>query len=459
MKIRNEEILIEENRPFANCKLDREKYADVLTSIITKYEDGFVLAINNKWGYGKTTFLKMWNQKLLNLEFETIYFNAWENDFENNPFTAILSEINQKIGSNNQQKFQSIITKASKIITSALPSIAEHYAKKYLGTSHIGDLTKDLAESGIEIFQTEIENYISRKKSIEDFRIELEKYLTENLTKRPLVFFIDELDRCRPNYAVEVLENIKHLFSVKGIIFVISIDKEQLGHAVKGVYGSEKLNSDEYLRRFIDLEYSLPDPNIEQYCKFLFEQNAFNQIIEQSEHTSFLRFSNILFENSGLSLRQIEQIFNHMSLTVSAHTNFDRAMVILYLVYCKHVFTDIYIAIRSKSLTPQEILNNLAITINIKDLNQEFHLLFKMVSVLLYNYTNWKMGKKTIETLFNKNSPITLSDLRILPKFGLPEEKDMMFTFLQHIKINGTSSINELDYLIQKIELTEALKK
>ena len=66
MKIKHHEIEIPQENPFANCKLAREPYARVLTDIANTYADGFVLAINNEWGTGKTTFVKMWQQQLKN---------------------------------------------------------------------------------------------------------------------------------------------------------------------------------------------------------------------------------------------------------------------------------------------------------------------------------------------------------------------------------------------------------
>lgn len=468
MKIRSEDIIVVEKSPFANCKLEREKYADILTSLITKYDDGFVLAINNKWGYGKTTFLKMWQQKLINLEFETIYFNAWENDFENNPFTAILSELNQKIGSKSQEKFKSILTKASKIITSAVPSIAEHLVKKYLGISHIEDLTKDIAKSGIEIFQTEIEDYISRKKSIEDFRLELEKYLAEDLTKRPLVFFIDELDRCRPNYAVEVLENIKHLFSVNGIVFILSIDKEQLGHAVKGVYGSAEINSDEYLRRFIDLEYSLPDPNIEQYCKFLFEQNDFNLFFVDrnkndfgDEKDSFLSIANVLFNQSDVSLRQIDKIFTHSRVALRSfdYNSYVFPNLFLFLVYLKATLPMSYNSILKKEFTLQEILNEYYRIVEKTHNTSTENLLVQLQCQLLFFYQNYYSPytglKGIIENTSNGNEP----ELLLNCPFETDNAKGHSIRILVSLKNHFNLSDFSLGWILNKIELTEAFKK
>ena len=93
MKIRHNEIEIIKENPFANCELGRKQYANVLTNVVNTYAEGFVLAINNEWGTGKTTFVKMWQQILNNESFPTIYFNAWENDFDNSPTVALMSEI------------------------------------------------------------------------------------------------------------------------------------------------------------------------------------------------------------------------------------------------------------------------------------------------------------------------------------------------------------------------------
>lgn len=87
--------------------------------------------------------------------------------------------------------------------------------------------------------------------------------------KPPLFIFIDELDRCRPTYAIELLENIKHLFSVPGVVFILATDSDQLGHSIESVYG-QGIDAGAYLRRFIDQTYQLPEPSYEQFAELLF---------------------------------------------------------------------------------------------------------------------------------------------------------------------------------------------
>ena len=82
-----------------------------MTEIVELYSDGFVLAINNEWGTGKTTFVKMWKQYLENNDFKTVYFNAWENDFDSNPLVAIMSELKPLINTKNKEVLSQLLIK------------------------------------------------------------------------------------------------------------------------------------------------------------------------------------------------------------------------------------------------------------------------------------------------------------------------------------------------------------
>ncbi|WP_278353191.1 P-loop NTPase fold protein, partial [Chryseobacterium gleum] len=132
MKIKHRELEIEQDHPFANCKLEKQQYAEVLTDIVELYSDGFVLAINNEWGTGKTTFVKMWQQHLKNKNFRTVYFNAWENDFDSNPLVAIMSELKPLINTKNKDAFNSVIKKGALITKNILPALLKAVAKKYI---------------------------------------------------------------------------------------------------------------------------------------------------------------------------------------------------------------------------------------------------------------------------------------------------------------------------------------
>jgi predicted KAP-like P-loop ATPase len=319
MSIKHFDIEIKPGNPFANCKLDRRKYANVLLDLVNSYSNGFVLAINNKWGTGKTTFIKMWEQDLKDKEFQTVYFNAWENDFENNPLTALMGELKNITTKSTEPKFKIALKNASILSKHIAPIIVQSIADKYINTKEIKDAIVNVTKGINDVFENEVNEYAKKKKGIIDFRKSLSEFIANTNEGKPLIFLIDELDRCRPDYAVSILEQIKHFFSVPNIVFVLSIDKVQLGNSVKGVYGSDRIDADEYLRRFIDIEYSIPEPESEVFYKYLYNYFEFDQFFISedrkkyraldSDKSNFLKICSVLFSNGLISLRQQEKIF------------------------------------------------------------------------------------------------------------------------------------------------------
>ena len=183
---------------------------------------------------------------------------------------VIGGELRQLATIKTAETLKSILKNGSEICLKTIPALTKGIVKHYCG-DELAEVAKDALNAGAEIFKTEVIEYENKKNKLVTFKEELTSYIEESIPNKPLIFIIDELDRCRPDYAVEVLERIKHFFSIKGIVFVLSIDKEQLCNSIRGHYGSDRINAEEYLRRFIDVEYLLPKPDIDSYCKYLYE--------------------------------------------------------------------------------------------------------------------------------------------------------------------------------------------
>ena len=472
MNIRHKDILIDELEPFKHCKLGREKYATNLTSIVSTYADGFVLAINNEWGTGKTTFVKMWQQQLENHHFNTLYFNVWEHDFDSNPLAAILGELKTLVG-DKEDTYKKLLKKGAIFSKKSLPALAKLILGSRIDTKEIVDLIKDSTEGVVEVLKDQIDEYAAKKKGLVEFRDELEVFIKENNDGKPLVFIIDELDRCRPNYAVEVLEQIKHFFSVPGIVFVLSIDKKQLAHAVRGVYGSEHINADEYLRRFIDLEYRIPEPSIKDFCEYLFDYFDFANFCHSeirfkirnefgNEKDRILEISTTLFENKSITLRQIEKIYAHarVSLNCVSKDNYLFPEIFILLIYLKLIHPKFYDAINNKQYSNQQLLDELFLVINPKQLNNStsynWTFLEAFLIILYANYLEKYSSLKLIEL-----NPVTnIKKAKLISKFDVIENQ----TVFTGIIINITESPNNrfvrdysLGYLIEKINLNEII--
>jgi hypothetical protein len=213
-----------------------------------------------------------------------------------------------------------------------------------------------------------------------------------------VVLFIDELDRCRPSYAVEVIEQVKQLFTVSGIVFVLSIDRVQLCHAIRGVYGNDNINSDEYLRRFIDIEYSLPEPNAMQFCNYLYEYFQFDDFFNtesrmkhyelRNDGEAFIEFSKLIFRFGKYPLRVQEKIFAHARLALCSFNKEQYVLpyLFVFLIYLRTLHKDIYNGIKNHTFTRQVLVSMVEDLINLSLTEIETRIFVFAEALLLITY-------------------------------------------------------------------------
>lgn len=254
IRIQPPDIPVTGEDPFQNDLLNRKDPADVLTRIAGNIEGPCVLAIDAEWGAGKTTFLNMWSRHLQNQGFPVVAFNAWETDFAGNPMVALISELAEALG---EEDSRSLKATANEIAIRILPNL-------FKPIPILGGAVAGAVEDMIDHFREDrVSDYERVRDDFRQFTANLSKAaetLSESHDDRPLVIIIDELDRCRPSYAVELLEIAKHWFMVDRIVFVLAVNRSQLAHSIRVLYGAE-FDAEGYLGRFFDLDFILPESN------------------------------------------------------------------------------------------------------------------------------------------------------------------------------------------------------
>lgn len=383
-------------------KLQREEEADYLTTYLigkskldrNKLNDGsFVLNINAEWGFGKTYFLRNWVDTFATAGHPIVYFDAWQNDFSKEPLIAFISTINaqlepyfnKKIGEKRATRVKHLLGEwydnGKKLINPSSPFLWSILAKKLAGMSmnQLGELleddlekvssdenTQNLSDTNKELKQAVstvvskatsrlLASHNSTKKTIVEFKNSLEKLVNHlsslKTINTPLFIFVDELDRCRPNYAIELLENIKHLFGVPGVFFVVATASEQLCHSIKKVYGQD-FDSPNYLKRFFDQTYTLHEPIRRSFAEYLFSQynltereNLFSPLDQQYFPNKNIRVEAFAFISDALNIG-LRDMIQYCVIIDSVCLTFKKAPVhliyLLILIWLKESRKDLY---------------------------------------------------------------------------------------------------------------------
>ncbi len=83
-------------QPWQDDELGRQQIAERLTNLIRNQKEPFIISIDGQWGTGKTFLLKRWQKELERDHFRAIYFNAWEDDFCDDPLLSIIGQLSEQ---------------------------------------------------------------------------------------------------------------------------------------------------------------------------------------------------------------------------------------------------------------------------------------------------------------------------------------------------------------------------
>ncbi len=262
--------------------LGRSETGKRLSELVENIEDPLVIALDGAWGSGKSFFLKCWVGEHLKTEHnhkaQTVYFDAFQHDFMDDPLVALTGVIAKRFETAGSTHAQKIWQRAK----SAAPTIGRAALRTTLAiaTSGATEIAGSFVDAGLKAGSKELEKATDafwakedgRRAAMEAFKQALidltapDTHLTAPDTQgeppNKLVIVIDELDRCRPDYALSLLEVIKHFFAVDNVHFVLGVNLEELQNSVRARYGST-VNAARYLQKFIIATMTLPVHNPE----------------------------------------------------------------------------------------------------------------------------------------------------------------------------------------------------
>jgi KaiC/GvpD/RAD55 family RecA-like ATPase len=361
--LQKKEPHLEVEEAWKQDKLERQKVAEYLTAVMDSIRQPFVISLNAPYGTGKTFFIRNWKKQLDKQNYKTVYFNAWESDYSDDALIAFISSIREHFENDEtDQKTSDLIKKGGLYVgRKVLPVLTKGILRKVIGSKtaeELMDLSDDTDSDIVDAFGEVAEEMLNRheaiRASIESFKFYLEELVkeitdtAENEGQQKLIIFVDELDRCKPSYAIEVLECIKHLFQVKGVVFVLSIDEKQLASTIANKYGLSD-GGEGYLKKFIDWQLNLPRPSAQKYAEYLFLDFALDETKKFRNDNNIRNGRLVLIDSIGvfaeaydLSLRQISQIYTDLNLYVRSLTNgaAPESLILGLISVLRHVLPD-----------------------------------------------------------------------------------------------------------------------
>jgi KAP family P-loop domain len=272
----------------------------------------FTIAVDAGYGEGKTYFLKRL-AKQLSINHPVAFVDAWRDDLADEPLTALAATLKKALAPYMdkepvvRKKFQTVLEKTGGVVKIVAKGLAKRglgllITNEAVGTaeaiiegsseaiqSAVNDGLKDGSQEIVDSAALIIEKTPSRQlmeRRIADFEAgqeaidelkaslsDLVASLNEVNIHSPIVIVIDELDRCRPTYAVKLLEEVKHLFDIPGIVFLFGIHTGQLAHSVNAAYGPG-FDGRAYLSRFIHRHYRLAQVSLSPFVRHLIERSG-----------------------------------------------------------------------------------------------------------------------------------------------------------------------------------------
>ena len=330
-------------------EFNRKPIAENIIRLLTSPIDLSPMVIDGGWGMGKTEFC----QKLIRLmqqqhpDYQPVYIDAFRSDHSGEPLLALLAEIikactPEDTGEQPSEQRKNITRKVAKAAGFVMKTVAkaavghvlkqntDDLAEEFQQIMNDGQDADSLAETVTDAAATIASHTIDATvEALLKEQIEAEKNLEtlkaclkELAADKPIILFIDELDRCRPDYAVDMLEVIKHVFDIENVKVVLVTNTKQLRAAINHRYGAE-VDAQKYLDKFLKYSFALPEKVVAQteQDRVWVSIHHFGQLIKGRDIGEVL-FSgyrvmeciNEMIKRNNLSLRETERLVRFLEI-------------------------------------------------------------------------------------------------------------------------------------------------
>lgn len=357
--------------PYAGDWLGRGEFGAGLATLTQYGSASGVVLVDGEWGSGKTTFVRMWAASLRNEGRTVVEVNAWAGDYGDSPFEDIVKQFER--GLREQHGLLSYWRQPVAFARGA--AVAWASSVKVLSVLVAGLDSNAIGSIAtlVRALHRAAKTCRSQEERMRSLKERLSTVALYYRTKRrrSLVLVIDEIDRCRPDYALRFLETVKHVFEVPNVTFVVAANATELGNAVNGVYGTG-FDGRGYVERFFDIRLVLPVGDRRNFVKRCLEEQSFKSAAGKDVSFIVGNYSGTaeeaavkLLEASLLSPREIKKAVKHISITLL----FNRweleyfAETVVFLGIVRHMAREAYVAMeqgKTNEVVTEQLLGAMA---------------------------------------------------------------------------------------------------
>ena len=284
LSLRPRPFVADKSAPFANDLLGRQPQVEALSAVVMCTDRHATLLVDAPWGGGKTAFLRMCAAYLRSHDLTVVEFNAWTDQYTKRPLLDLIGALSARLPSAASGRISSGASDLVALLNAAQPD-------------------------------PRVVSWDDHRRAVECFTSSLADVVDE---QDRIVVVVDELDRCQPDYAIQLLAEIHHLFSVDGLVVLLGVNRGELCESVRSVYGDD-FNADSYLRRFADQPVDLPSPtrtDLEKFMEHLYRETGLDTRLRADSYTRLML--EVLIGPDDRTLRDLEQFVFRVAVVLAS---------------------------------------------------------------------------------------------------------------------------------------------
>lgn len=301
-------------------EFQRKSIAKKVIILLKSDIDVSPIVIDGGWGTGKTEFChKTINLMAENDSHHLIYVDAFQADHADEPLLTVLAEVLKIIpeGDKRTGLIQKVLPAIRYGLKTALKAGVSHLLRQE-AADIVNDFDKEIQKTADKAIDVSVESLLKDHIKASESIKSLQKALSEIAKQKPIILFVDELDRCRPDFAVNMLEIIKHTFAVEGVQFVLITNSQQLKASINHCYGPT-VDAQRYLDKFLKFTFSLPQMNrgetlasTTHYLKLIQHSSKLSNC--ELDAPAYVDLMTVIIKEHNLSLREIETLIRHLEI-------------------------------------------------------------------------------------------------------------------------------------------------